>query len=239
MNAQVAHNPLEARVRQLTPTVKKIARHMMAALPPSVEMDDLVQFGMIGLLEAAQPYHCSDGVEFETYASHRIRGAMLDGLREADWLPRKVRRRMREVEAMISRLEQQNGKAPSELELAQALDMSLADYQQLLLEARGYQILSYEDLSPAEGDSFLERHAADHDADPLAIIEGRGLRDALVKGIDKLPEREKTVVALYYQEDLRQREIGEILGISESRVCQILTQAVARLRVTLQQSVSC
>ena len=227
----MTHSQVDARVSELTPAVKKMARYMMKTLPASVELDDLVQFGMLGLLDAAKRYNTCEGAQFESYAVHRIRGAMLDGLRQTDWRPRAVRSRMREVEQAISRLEQQKGKPPTEAELAEALEMPLTEYQQVLQEAKCYQIVSYEDLSSHEDDAFLERHITDTGGDPLSLLEARSVRDALVKSIDALPQREKTVVALYYQEELRQREIAEVLNVTESRVCQILTQAVARLRV--------
>lgn len=227
---------VETRVRDLAPLVKRIAHHMMASLPPSVEIDDVIQSGMMGLLDAARRYQVSEGAQFETYAVQRIRGAMLDGLRQCDWLPRGVRRNLRQVEKMISRLEQTVGRPPTEAELAKALEMTLADYQTLLQEARGYQIVSYEDFSADEEDSFLERHATGHDGDPLEVLEERSLRESLVAGIDALPEREKTVMGLYYEQELNLREIGEVLGVSESRVCQIHTQAIARLRVRLRNA---
>ena len=236
MYAATTEKEVETRVRELAPLVKRIAHHMMAALPPSVEIDDVIQSGMMGLLDAARRYQMSEGAQFETYAVQRIRGAMLDGLRQCDWLPRGVRRSLRQVESMISRLEQQNGRAPTEAELAKALDMTLIDYQRLLQDARGYQIVSYEDFSADEDDSFLDRYAIDHESDPLQVLEDRGLREALVAGIDELPEREKTVMGLYYEQELNLREIGEVLGVSESRVCQIHTQAIARLRVKLRES---
>jgi RNA polymerase sigma factor for flagellar operon FliA len=135
---------------------------------------------------------------------------------------------------MISRLEQQNGRAPSEAELAKALDMTLVEYQQLLQDARGYQIVSYEDFSGDDEDSFLERHPAGPENDPLEFLEDRDVRQTLVTGIEELPEREKLVMALYYEQELNLREIGEVLGVSESRVCQIHTQAIARLRVRMR-----
>ncbi|MDB5903729.1 MAG: polymerase sigma factor FliA [Betaproteobacteria bacterium] len=236
MYVATTEQEVEVRVRELAPLVKRIAHHMMAALPPSVEIDDVIQSGMMGLLDAARRYQESEGAQFETYAVQRIRGAMLDGLRQCDWLPRGVRRSLRGVEKMISRLEQQNGRAPSEAELAKALDMPLAEYQRLLQDARGYQIVSYEDFSADDDDSFLDRYAIDHDADPLHVLEDRGLREALVEGIDELPEREKLVMGLYYEQELNLREIGEVLGVSESRVCQIHTQAIARLRVRLRET---
>jgi len=227
---------VETRVRDLAPLVKRIAHNMMAALPPSVEIDDVIQSGMMGLLDAARRYQTSEGAQFETYAVQRIRGAMLDGLRQCDWLPRGVRRNLRQVEAMIAKLEQKKGRAPTEAELAKALEMTLADYQHLLQEARGYQIVSYEDFSADEEDSFLERHATGNDGDPLEVLEERSLRESLVAGIDALPEREKQVMGMYYEQEMNLREIGEVLGVSESRVCQIHTQAIARLRVKLRDA---
>lgn len=227
---------VETRVRDLAPLVKRIAHHMMASLPPSVEIDDVIQSGMMGLLDAARRYQTTEGAQFETYAVQRIRGAMLDGLRQCDWLPRGVRRSLRQAEAMIAKLEQKKGRPPTEAELAEALGMDLADYQHLLQEARGYQIVSYEDFAGDEDDSFLERHAVGHEGDPLEVLEERSLRESLVAGIDALPEREKMVMGLYYEQELNLREIGEVLGVSESRVCQIHTQAIARLRVRLREA---
>ena len=234
MYAETTEQEVETRVRDLAPLVKRIAHHMMASLPPSVEIDDVIQSGMMGLLDAARRYQTSEGAQFETYAVQRIRGAMLDGLRQCDWLPRGVRRSLRRAEAMISRLEQQNGRPPTESELAKALEMSLGEYQQLLQDARGYQIVSYEDFSSDDDDSFLERHAAGPENDPLEFLQDRNVRQTLVEGIEELPEREKLVMALYYEQELNLREIGEVLGVSESRVCQIHTQAIARLRVRMR-----
>lgn len=229
---------VEGRVRNLAPLVKRIAHHMMASLPPSVEIDDVIQSGMMGLLDAARRYQVSEGAQFETYAVQRIRGAMLDGLRQCDWLPRAVRRSLRQVESMISKLEQQNGRPPNEAQLAKALGMELADYQHLLQEARGYQIVSYEDFSGDDEDSFLDRHALGHGADPLEMLEERSVRESLVAGIAELPERERMVMGMYYEQELNLREIGEVLGVSESRVCQIHTQAIARLRVKMKEAMA-
>jgi RNA polymerase sigma factor for flagellar operon FliA len=220
-------------VQRFAPLVKRIAYHLMARLPSSVQVDDLVQNGMMGLLDAINRFEAGMGAQFETYAAQRIRGAMLDGLRENDWLPRSLRRDFRRIEVAISQLEQQHGRAPSEHELAAALDMTLADYQKMLQDARGHQLISFEDLVEDGDEDFLERHLTDHSAEPSKILEDESLRRLLIDGIEALPEREKLMMALYYEQDLNLREIGEVMGVTESRVCQLHTQVVARLRARI------
>lgn len=227
---------VEHCVLKFAPLVKRIAHHMMASLPSSVEVDDIIQSGMIGLLDAARRYTETEGAQFETYAVQRIRGAMLDSLRQADWLPRSLRQSLRRIEQTISRLEQANCRAPTENELAAALNMTLADYQHLLQEARGYQLVSYEDFKGAEEESFIDRYCSDGRPDPLAFLADRAMREELAAAIDGLPEREKRVMGLYYEQELNLREIGEILGVSESRICQLHTQAIARLRTRLRMA---
>jgi RNA polymerase sigma factor for flagellar operon FliA len=217
-------------VSQYAPLVKRIAYHLLAKLPASVQVDDLIQTGMIGLLDALGRYEDGMGAQFETYAVQRIRGAMLDGLRENDWMPRGLRREMRRVEAAIQSLEHRHGRPPHETELAEALDMPLADYQKLLQDARGHQLVYFEDLNQDDGEDYLERNYAGPSLDPLDALEDQDLRRGLVQAIANLPEREKMMMALYYEEDLNLREIGEVLGVTESRVCQLHTQAIARLR---------
>jgi RNA polymerase sigma factor for flagellar operon FliA len=221
-------------VRQYAQLVKRLAYQLMARLPASVQVDDLIQNGMMGLLDAIARFEEGLGAQFETYAVQRIRGAMLDGLRENDWLPRGVRREMRRVEEAIHLLEHQLGRPPGEAELAGALGMPLADYQRLLQEARGHQLIYLEDLSQEGEESYLERHETLATVDPLSILEDEDVRRALLRGIEALPEREKLVMAMYYDEDLNLKEIGEVLGVTESRVCQLHSQAVARLRVALR-----
>ena len=220
----------EQYLTQYAPLVKRIAHHMMAKLPASVEIDDVIQTGMLGLLDAVNRYEESHGAQFETYAAQRIRGAILDGLRQADWLPRSFRRDLRRIENAISKLEQRHGRAPSEQEVAKELDMPLGEYQKMLQDARGYQLISFEDFSHGEDGDYLERHCEDAQANPLDTLLDRKLRERLVQGIENLPEREKTVMGLYYEEELNFREIGEALGVSESRICQLHSQAIARLR---------
>ena len=218
------------------PLVKRLAHHMKAKLPPSVEVDDLIQAGMIGLLDAISRYEETHGAQFETYAVLRIRGAMLDELRSSDWLPRSMRQNMRKIEAAMSALQQKLGHAPSESEVARSLKLSLADYQDMLSDGGGHQLLYYEDFHDDDGnDSFLDRYASDENADPLRSLLDGDFRQAVIDAIDLLPEREKMLMGLYYEEELNLKEIGAVMGVSESRVSQLHTQAVARLRATLRE----
>ena len=220
-------------VQRFAPLVKRIAYHLMVRLPSSVQVDDLVQNGMLGLLDAINRFETGMGAQFETYAAQRIRGAMLDGLRENDWLPRSLRRDFRRIEEAIAQLEQTHGRPPAEKELADALGMGLADYQKMLQDARGHQLISFEDMVEEGDEDYLERHLVDDAGDPAKIFEDATLRQLLVQAIEALPEREKMMMALYYEQDLNLREIGEVMGVTESRVCQLHSQAVARLRARL------
>jgi RNA polymerase sigma factor for flagellar operon FliA len=233
MYTAAGHFDREQLVQQYAPLVKRIAHHLMARLPANVQLEDLVQNGMIGLLDALSRYEEGLGAQFETYASQRIRGAMLDGLRENDWLPRSLRREMRRVETALQQLEQQNGRVPGEGELAASLGMPLADYQRLLQEAKGHQLLYLDDFASEDGEDFLERHLGCSEDDPLVRLEDKDLRQNLVRAIGALPEREKLVMALYYDEELNLKEIGAVMGVSESRVCQLHSQAISRIRSKL------
>ena len=167
-------------VVQYAPLVKRIAHHLAARLPSCVEVDDLIQAGLMGLLDAVGHYDQSQGAQFETYASQRIRGAMLDELREADWAPRSARKSMRTIEAAIHKLEQKLGRQPSEQELANELKVPLTEFQQMLLDARGHQLVYYEDFQTEGEDDFFERHSADQRPGPLGQIENGDFRAALV-----------------------------------------------------------
>lgn len=221
-------------VEQYAPLVKRIAHHIMAKLPASVEVDDIIQAGMMGLMDAVNRYEETQGAQFETYAAQRIRGAMLDELRSCDWLPRGIRKNMRTIEKAMHVLEQKLGRQPTEQEIAQQLEVSLADYQQMLQEARGHQLVYYEDYSEGDDEHFLDRHAGHSHPSPLESLVEEDMRERLVAAIAGLPEREKLMMGLYYEQDLNLREIGEVLGVSESRVCQLHTQAIARLRTMLR-----
>jgi RNA polymerase sigma factor for flagellar operon FliA len=225
---------LEERVRKHTPLVKRIAYHMMARLPASVEVDDLIQAGLIGLLDAMSRFDGAQGAQFESYATQRIRGSMLDELREADWLPRHVRQKSRKIESAIHKLEQRHGKPPSEHEISQELGIALDDYQSMLGDVKGSQLLYYEDFSDEDSANFLERYLIDGGNDPLALLADEGFKSSLIGAIHGLPERERNMMGMYYEQDMNLKEIGTVLGVSESRVCQLHTQAVARLRAQLK-----
>ena len=221
-------------VQQMAPLVKRIAYHFMARLPASVHVDDLIQAGLMGLLDAAKNFDDTQGAQFETYAIQRIRGSILDELRQADWLPRNVRKNLRRIEATINMLEQRLGRAPKEQELADELGVGLDEYQHMLLESRGYQLLHYEDFQESEDSDFFDVFVAQNQVGPLDVLEDQRFRRALVQAIGVLPEREKIVLGLYYEQEMNLKEIGEVLGVSESRVCQLHSQAVARLRSKLK-----
>jgi RNA polymerase sigma factor for flagellar operon FliA len=226
----LANRDVDAIVNELAPLVKRIAYHFMAKLPASVEVDDLIQAGLIGLLDAAKNFDDTQGAQFETYAIQRIRGSILDELRQADWLPRNVRKNLRKIESAVSQLEQELGRIPRETELAVRLDVPLEEYQQMLLDARGYQLLHYEDFQEGDDSDFFDSFVADGQRGPLEILEDEGFRRHLIQAISALPEREKLVMGLYYEQEMNLKEIGEVLGVSESRICQLHSQAVARLR---------
>jgi RNA polymerase sigma factor for flagellar operon FliA len=221
-------------IRQYLPLVKRIAYHMMARLPASVEVDDLIQVGLIGLMDAVNRFDGNQGAQFESYATQRIRGAMLDDLRDADWLPRHIRQKSRAIETAINKLAQRNGRPPTELEISAEMGISLSDYQSMLGDVKGNQLLYYEDFSDEESSDFLERYLVDDVSDPLSLLEDDGFRKGLIQAIDDLPEREKNLMGMYYEQDMNLKEIGAVMGVSESRICQLHSQAVARLRAKMK-----
>ena len=218
------------------PLVKKLAHLMKAKLPPSVEVDDLVQAGMIGLLDAITRYEETHGAQFETYAVQRIRGAMLDELRSSDWMPRNMRQNMRKIEDALTVLQQKLGRSPTESEVAAQLKLTLSAYQDMLAEAGGHQLVYYEDFHDSENhEHFLDRHCVDASADPLQSLMNSGFREAVIDAILALPEREKILMGLYYEQELNLKEIGAVMGVSESRVSQLHSQAIGRMRAYLRE----
>ena len=218
------------------PMVKRMAHHLLARLPASVQLDDMVQAGMIGLMDAASRYRDDQGAQFETFATQRIRGAMLDELRQNDWLPRGIRKVQRRIESTLSRLEQRLGRPAAEVEVAAEMEMSLADYQALLQEAHGAQLFYYDDFDRDGEDNFLERSCADAQPNPMQMLEDKRFRKTLANAIGQLPEREKMLMGLYYEQEINFREIAEVMGVTESRVCQLHSQAVARLRAKIKEN---
>jgi len=215
--------------------VRRLAHQMIAKLPANVELDDLIQVGMIGLTDALSRFDAAQGVQFETFATQRIRGAMLDELRGNDWMSRGSRRQQREIETAVHRLEQKLGRAPAESEIAAEMGLALGDYQELLGKVRGTQLVYLEDMSGDEGDNdYLDRHVGDETANPLAQLQDQRMREALVAAIKSLPEREQYVMSMYYEHDMNLKEIAAVLKVTESRVCQLHSQCVARLRVRLR-----
>ena len=225
-----------ALLKQYSPLVRRLAHQMIAKLPANVEIDDLIQVGMIGLNDALARFDPSQGVQFETFATQRIRGAMLDELRGSDWMSRGDRRHQRMIETAVHKLEQKLGRAPSETEIAAEMCMKLADYQELLGKVRGTQLVYLEDMSGDDGDEdFLDRHMVDADANPLGRLSDRKMREALVAAIENLPQRKQYVMSMYYEHDMNLKEIAAVLGVTESRVCQLHSQSIARLRTRMRE----
>ncbi len=219
-------------VEQHAPLVKRIALHLAARLPDSVQVDDLIQSGMIGLLEAAQHFDPHAGASFETFAGFRIRGAMLDELRRSDWAPRSVHRKMREVAEMMRQLEQAHGRPVQEVELAQRLEMDLPALRALLADASRCQALP---LEVFDEDGEHARYGLPvADDSPSQAYDRGAFAGALAAAIGELPERDQLVLSLYYIEELNLKEIGAVLGVSESRVCQLQGRAHLRLRGKMQ-----
>ncbi|TAK91789.1 MAG: RNA polymerase sigma factor FliA [Burkholderiaceae bacterium] len=222
-------------LEKFSPLVRRMAHHMLAKLPASVQLDDLIQAGLIGLMDAIGRFEEGQGAQFETYATQRIRGAMLDELRHGDWLPRGLRKTQRQIESAMHKLEHRFGRAPSEGEVAKELGVPLPQYQEMLQEAKGYQLIYFDQTDEDEGgDNYLDRNISDTESNPIERISDARFRAAVIKAIDNLPEREKLLMGLYYEQELNFREIAEVLGVTESRVCQLHSQAVARLRTKLR-----
>ena len=217
-------------LQDYAPLVKRLAHQMMTRLPYSVQIDDIIQAGMIGLLDAASRYDEIHGAQFETYATQRIRGAMLDELRSADWLPRSLRRDMRKIELSISRVQQKLGRTPKEGEIAEEMNVPLEEYQQMLQQSRGAQLVYYEDFQDEDHNDFFERFEFSDNSDPLSLLQDERFKAELMRAIESLPERECQLMGMIYEQEMNLREVGEVFGVSESRISQLHSQAVARLR---------
>lgn len=230
----------EELVVEYAPLVKQIANRLAARLPSSLERDDLVQAGMIGLLDAIEKYDPHRETQFRTYAEFRIRGAMLDDLRATDWIPRSVRENADKVGTAVQSLKYELGRQPDEAQIAARLGLSLADYHQLLLKAKAISLLSLEDLRPhldnEDPGNVFDVLADPTCTNPLDVLSLGDLHERLTGAIEGLPEKEKLVLSLYFDEELNLKEIGAVLGITESRASQIRTQAIMRLRAQLKDT---
>jgi RNA polymerase sigma factor for flagellar operon FliA len=225
----------EALIKAHFSQVKFIAERLASKLPPSVECDDLIGAGMLGLLDAVEKFDPSRGVMFKSYAEMRVRGAMLDSLRDLDWAPRSLRRRSREVEEAYVKIEQERGRPATEEEVAAHLQLSIREFQALLSDLRGLNVCGLE-VENDDDDSRHVRQFPDSPArSPHALFESTEKRERLVAEIDRLSQRERQIIALYYVEELTMKEIGMAVGVTESRVSQIHTQAILRLRGALSR----
>jgi RNA polymerase sigma factor FliA len=229
--ARRSNRETDAMVLRHAELVKRIAYHLAGRLPASVEVSDLIQAGMLGLLEAASNYTADRGASFETYAGIRIRGAMLDALRKLDWAPRSVHRKARAAQQAIRELEAEFGREARDGEIAARMGVTLEEYHKISHDAASCRISSLDD-SNGDEDSLLGR-VEDETADPFADASEDGFREALAKAIKELPERERLVMSLYYDDELNLKEIGAVLKVTESRVCQLHGQALVRLKARL------
>lgn len=223
----------EQLIEQYSNLVHRIAYHLTARLPASVVVDDLIQVGMIGLLDASQHYDPSQGAAFETYATIRIRGAMLDELRRNDWAPKSIHRKARDMLECIKRIEGRTGREARPNEIAREMDISLDEYYRLSQETNSCRIMNFIDIG-ADDDSFRDSLAVDMNS-PLEGIQKEEFRDLLIDAINDLPEREKMIISMYYDDELNLREIGEVLGVSESRISQLMSQAHLRIRKAMSE----
>jgi RNA polymerase sigma factor for flagellar operon FliA len=219
-------------VERHAPLVKRIAHHLMARLPASVLVDDLIQAGMIGLLEAARNFDGSKGASFETFAGIRIRGSMLDEIRKGDWTPRSVHKNSRAITEAISQVEKATGRDARDIDVAERLQVPVQEYHQMLREVNAGKLVGIEDLGVSE--DVLTTDATKGEDSPFENMVQGSFQKALAQAITTLPEREAIVLSLYYDEELNLREIGEVLEVSESRVSQIHSQAMLKLKSKMQ-----
>jgi RNA polymerase sigma factor for flagellar operon FliA len=229
--AQSKAREADALVMRHAELVKRIAYHLVGRLPPSVEVADLIQAGMLGLLEAAGHFAADRGASFETYAGIRIRGAMLDALRKLDWAPRSVHRKARAAAAAVREIEAEVGREARDTEIAERMGLSIGEYHRIVQDAASCRLTSL-DESNNDDESPINR-MPDDGPDPFSDIADEGFKKALANSIEELPERERMVMSLYYDDELNLKEIGAVLKVTESRVCQLHGQALVRLKARL------
>jgi RNA polymerase sigma factor for flagellar operon FliA len=229
----------ERLVVAYSPLVKYVSGRMASGLPAHVEEADLISYGLVGLISAIERFDLDREIKFETYAITRIKGAIIDELRSLDWVPRSVRARARDIERANAKLEHRLQRAPTDEEMSVELEMTVDEFQEALLQISNSSVAALDELwtvSDASGDqvSLLDTLQDPGAPDPAQIMDATEMKDRVADAISRLPEREKLVVALYYYENLTLREIGEVLGVTESRISQLHTKAVLRLRSRLQ-----
>jgi RNA polymerase sigma factor for flagellar operon FliA len=212
--------------------VKRIAYHLLNRLPPSVQVDDLIQAGMVGLLEAASNFNPAMGASFETFAGIRIRGSMIDEIRRSDWTPRSVHRKFRSVTDAIRNIENETGEDARDVDVAAALGMSLSEYHQILVDSSSSRIYSIETIEDNKQDAVIPSSSENT---PDEVFSSDEYRQQLTESIRLLPEKEQLVMSLYYDDELNFREIGEILDVTESRICQLHGQALLRVKARMSE----
>lgn len=227
-SSKVDQQTQETLVKTHAVLVKRIAYHLLGRLPQHVQLDDLIQAGMMGLLEAASHYDPDKGASFETYAGIRIRGHMLDEVRRNDWVPRSVHKNARMIAHAVKSVENREGRVAMDLEIAEELELSLDEYHDMLQDSVSSQLYGFEDLGVSEDVLQIEQDAASYE--PQATVMHNDLMKHVAQIIEGLPKNEKLVLSLYYEQDLNLKEIGEVIEVSESRVSQILSQATLRLK---------
>ncbi|MBC8097740.1 MAG: FliA/WhiG family RNA polymerase sigma factor [Akkermansiaceae bacterium] len=227
-----------ALVEQYLPLVRTVVGRLAMTLPDHVDQDDLNSAGLVGLLQALRNYDPASGNSFETYARVRIRGAMLDELRRMDWVPRTIHEKARRIQEVLGRLEQQLGRAPSEEQMAKELGISIEDYCELINEIRPAAFVCLDSTSTSEGvetGNLYDVVANPNEDSPTEMVSRRELTEVMLQRLKQLPEIQRKVLALYYHEDLHLREIAEVFGLTESRICQIHSQAILSIRAYIQR----
>jgi len=239
MRLSVADAPVDERNRLILAhvgLVRALAIRMARRVPTQVEVNELIGVGMMGLVDAARRYEPSLGVPFDAFARRRIHGAMLDALRDLDWAPRAVRKMRRDVDAAMSAARHRTRREPSDADIAQELDVPIDEYNRMLDQLRSAELATIRQRDPRGSDGGLFDVAVDDDEGPHAQLERTELRRHLASAVNELPERERLILSLYYEKELTLAEIGAVIGVGESRVSQLRTQAIARLRTLLRRS---
>jgi RNA polymerase sigma factor for flagellar operon FliA len=235
---RITHREKEHLILEYASTIKYIAQRIAARLPPHISIEDLMNAGVIGLIDAIEKYDPTRDNTFKTYAEFRIRGAMLDELRSLDWVPRSVRQKESALERAYEELERRLGRSATDEEVAEKLDISLRDFYQWLNQVKGVSLLSLETLglraTDGEAINLLEILPSDNTKGPAFVLQTHRLKEMVARAIDDLPYQEKIVISLYYYEELTMKEIGKVLEITESRVSQIHTKAILHLRTKLK-----